>query len=247
LRRINWSQPNLAWAIDATEYGRDRSGRRLLLVNTIDLASRFTFPPLVSLEPDGEQVAGHLRTLFARHGLPLLLKRDNGGVFNHHAVDQLLAEHAVIPLNSPAYYPRYNGAIEKAIRELKGSLHHCLPQPPACWEPDAIARFAEAAAHLRNCTPRRCLRGLTAAQAYHHAPRSRFTKAGRHVTFLWIKRRCAVILGSIVHPTRRDSTSAWRLAIQLHLQHHKLITIHVNKSIHINHPVSPLFHLALLS
>ena len=34
----------------------------------------------------------------------------------------MLAEACVTPLNSPAHYPRYNGAIEKGIRELKESL-----------------------------------------------------------------------------------------------------------------------------
>jgi hypothetical protein len=55
---------------------------------------------------------GNLRAHFRRHGRPLLLKRDNGSLFNCGPIDQLLSDEAVIPFNSPAYYPRYNGGIE---------------------------------------------------------------------------------------------------------------------------------------
>lgn len=242
-RSIQWKKPNLAWAIDATEYGKDRRGRRLYLIVTIDLASRYTFSPLVTLNPSGEQVAQYLRSLFLRHGRPLFFKRDNGSIFNHRTVDHLLAQQAVIPLNSPAYYPRYNGSIEKSIRELKICLHRCLLRTVTFWEPRAITDFANAAAHLRNCAPRRCLHGRTAAQAYHHRPIPRFTRRQRHTTFQWIKRRAATMLHGLQHPKRHDARAAWRTATQLWLQRHKLITININN----NQPVLPIFHFALLS
>jgi len=102
-KRITWKEPNLAWAIDATQYGRDRSGRKLFVVATTDLASRYCFDPLGTVNPSGEEVAHYLRTLFRQHGPPLFLKRDNGGIFNNQTVDALLARECVIPLNSPAF------------------------------------------------------------------------------------------------------------------------------------------------
>ena len=45
----------------------------------------------------------HLAKLFRRHGAPLFLKRDNGSPLNHAAVNAVLAEFGVIPLNSPAH------------------------------------------------------------------------------------------------------------------------------------------------
>lgn len=59
----------------------------------------------------------------------MFLKRDNGGVFNPPEVDAFLAQFAVNPLNSPTRYPRYHGAIEHGIGELKHDLHGCLPRP----------------------------------------------------------------------------------------------------------------------
>jgi Integrase core domain len=226
LRHVRWHQPNLAWAIDATEYGPDQHGRKLFLLAALDLATRHAFTPLVTLDPGGAQVAAWLRELFRRHGPPLLLKRDNGSIFHHQLVERLLAEEAVLPLNSPAYYPRYNGAIERHIRELKTSLSHCLPAPaPAHWQPTAIAPFAAAAAHLRNCTPRRSLRGQSAAQAYHQEPHARLTKRERHAAFQWIKNKAHAMLTKIEAPTRQAIATTWRLATQRWLQHNHLITI----------------------
>jgi hypothetical protein len=66
-----------------------------------------------------EQVVSDLTVLFQRYGAPLFLKRDNGSNLVNAPVDEVLAQHGVIPLTSPPYYPRYNGAIEYAQRELK--------------------------------------------------------------------------------------------------------------------------------
>ena len=60
--------------------------------------------------------------LFRRFGAPLFYKRDNGGNLNRTAVNDVLAEYGVIPLNSPAYYAPYNGAIERGQREIKQGL-----------------------------------------------------------------------------------------------------------------------------
>ncbi len=44
-----------------------------------------------------------------------------------HSGNQVLAEFDVIPLNSPAYYPPYNGSIENGIRERKTAVLEALP------------------------------------------------------------------------------------------------------------------------
>jgi transposase InsO family protein len=93
-RRVVWHVPNVAWAIDATERGRDRQGRRLFVHATQDLCSRFKFAPMVALESKGPAVADHLEKLFRRHGAPLFLKRDNGSPLNCAEVDAVLASRA---------------------------------------------------------------------------------------------------------------------------------------------------------
>ncbi len=99
---VSWLRPNLAWAMDdceKTEHGVDGT---LHLHNLTDLHSRYRLPPLASDGlPCGEEVAGHLQYLFDRFDPPLFCKRDNGGNLNHLAVNQVLEEALVIPINSP--------------------------------------------------------------------------------------------------------------------------------------------------
>jgi hypothetical protein len=228
LKRITWKEPNLCWAIDATEYERDKTGRKLYLVATQDLASHYSFEPLPILSTTGEEVAAHLRRLFRQHGPPLFLKRDNGSIFNNQYVDELLAKECVIPLNSPAYYPPYNGAIEKGIRELKDKLHECLPPTLQSWQPEAVACFVKAAAHLRNCTRRRSLGGHTAAETYHHQTRSRFGKRERHATFEWIKLRSNATIQQMEKHDRRSIHAAWRTAAETWLRCQGLISLSLN-------------------
>ena len=227
-KHIAWKQPNLAWAIDATEYGRDQAGRKLFIIATIDLASRYCLEPLTILSPSGEDVVKHLQKLFRRHGPPLFLKRDNGSLFNNQSVDELLAGACVIPLNSPAHYPPYNGGIEKGIRELKESLHDCLPGTPRTWEPEAVANFANAAAHLRNCVTRRSLGHHSAAETYHHAARCRFGRRERHTIFEWIKSRSNETMQKMDRLDHRSIRAAWRHAAETWLRCQGLISLSVN-------------------
>jgi transposase InsO family protein len=110
---LHWRRVGAVWAMDPAEY----AGQTWNLVS--DLASRFRFTVRLSVHLPAEQVAADLKALFERHGAPLFLKRDNGSNLVNAAVDAVLAEFGVIPLNSPRYYPRYNGAIENGQRELK--------------------------------------------------------------------------------------------------------------------------------
>jgi hypothetical protein len=62
----------------------------------------------------------------------------------------------MIPLNSPAYYIPYNGAIEQGIKELKKELARALPVQES-WNVAQVGPFVVVAAARRNCQPRRCL------------------------------------------------------------------------------------------
>ncbi len=230
-KRISWKEPNLAWAIDATEYERDQQGRKLYVIAIQDLASRYCFEPLVTLNAGGQDIADHLRKLFERHGPPLFLKRDNGSAFNNQIVDELIATQCVIPLNSPAYYPRYNGAIEKGIRELKEQLKACLPSKPKAWNPKAVASFACAVAHVRNCRPRRSLCGHSATENYYHQTRSRFGKRKRHTVFEWIRSRSNATVQQMERADHRSLHAAWRQAAETWLRCQGLITLSINNKV----------------
>ena len=228
LQRIRWLQPNVAWAIDATEYPKDAQADRLVHVVVQDLASTFQFDPLLKSNFSGHDAATLLHQLFRRHGPPLFLKRDNGGVFNTPEVDALLAQFAVIPLNSPTRYPRYNGAIEHGIGELKHDLHGCLPRPTPS-APSAALPFARFLVHKHNYQPRRLLGGQSATQAYFQRPPLRWNRGERHRIFAWLGARAKRMLRAMDHPNQRDLRRSWRRAAESWLRRQGLIKVSINQ------------------
>ena len=230
IKRVEWHQPNLAWATDATERGRDEGGRRLYIHAVRDLHSRYGFKALVAVESKGEPVAAHLAALFREHGAPLFLKRDNGSAFNNQEVDQVLADFAVIPLNSPARYPGYNGAIENGIGQLKAALAPQLPQASR-WDPSALAPYILAVQTELNSRPRRVLRGHSACEAYYGQPRLRYSKRQRLSTFEWIQRHAMDRLSHLDKVDHRSALAAWRLAAETWLRCQGLITVSINKQV----------------
>jgi hypothetical protein len=238
-QQLRWKQANLVWAIDATEYGRDGQGQRLWVHAVKDLASRYQMEPLTALESIGVAVAHHLEKLFLQHGAPLLLKRDNGSVFNHHVVNEVLARWGVIPLNSPAYYAPYNGAIEQGIRELKDEVRRALPVPES-WNVEQVAPFVAVAAAKRNYQPRRCLGGANAQDIYRERKRrGRWNKRQRHQAFEWITRRAKAILENRMKTDQRSVQTAWRHAVEAWLCDQALVEVHLTPR------VLPLFRPAL--
>jgi len=234
-KHVTWHAPNVAWAIDATERGRDRRRRKLYVHAVQDLCTRYRFAPLAALESKGTAVAAHLEKLFRRHGAPLFLKRDNGSPLNHAAVDAVLADFGVVPLNSPAHYPRYNGAIEKGIREMKLALGECLVRP-VLWQPSAVAPYLLAVHHALNCRPRRSLQGHTACEAYHHQPHACFSKRERLAVFEWIRIYAIDRINQLEKIDHRRVRAAWRLAAETWLRCQGLITVSINQKVLPNLP-----------
>ena len=223
-QRLTWLRPNSAWAIDATEHVPDQSGRKLYLVAIQDLASGLRLPPLVTTQLHGPTIAEHLRLLFHQHGAPLFLKRDNGSVFNDHAMQVLLAHACVLPLNSPTACPRYNGAIEKGIRDMKASLLPCLPAPRH-WQPEHVAPYIRAVLHLENSKPRRRLAGHSAVSTFFQRPRLRLSRRQRHLTFAWIKARADATVSHTMSPNQQSCQRAWRGAALTWLRRQGLVKL----------------------
>jgi hypothetical protein len=218
---VRWLRPNLAWAMDdceKTDHGADGT---LHLHNLTDLHSRYRLPPLAADRmPCGEEVAGHLQYLFEQFDPPLFCKRDNGGNLNHLAVNQVLEESLVIPINSPPYRAAYNGGIEHTQGEFKSYLDRWS------WKAGTVDRMAllsETAAHDLNHQPRRCLGGKTACRAYFGGSRIRYPRRKRAAVYGWIYDLAAEISTragkSVITPV------AWRVAARQWLVKNGLIRI----------------------
>jgi hypothetical protein len=230
LRRIEWLAPRVVWAMDMTEY--DLGPIKTYLHNTQDLGSRYKFPPIAGGYPVGEEIAGYLSHAFSRFGPPLFLKRDNGGNMNHGAVNDVLAEFFVLPLNSPAYHAPYNGAIEESQREVKD----CLREKLALGMPDYrdhVSAYAEAAANDLNHRRRPCLDGKTSCQAFFDSGRKPvFSKRDRKEIHDWIMERMERILSAMGQSGRAVRESAWRIAVESWLQSQHFIKVHMNQKCH---------------
>ena len=205
LRRIRWLQAAVVWAMDPAQHGD-------WLWNLVsDLGSRFRFELLVATTLPAERIAGHLELLFERYGAPLVMKRDNGSNLVNGTVDQLLEEYGVIPLTSPTYYPQYNGAIERAQREIKVSVQDLTTAGAS--EDEA---FTMAPAWL-NVQQRPCLGGRTAHTAFYQA-RTLFQRAfsldRRKEIKDSIAQRTKTIVGRMQTVTRRVYDAAWRQAVE---------------------------------
>jgi len=239
LRRIEWLVPGVVWSTDVTEHDLGISGK-LHLQNTQDSGSRYKFPPLSGECPVGEEVAGYLSEKFFRFGPPLFLKRDNGGNLNHRAVNEVLSEFFVLPLNSPAYYAPYNGAIEEAQRELKACLRDKLPSPLPNTEKDSLVVYAEVAAHDLNHRHRPCLQGKTSCQVFFSLEeRPVFSKWERRGIYDILMGRVERILVSMNQFDKSAREAAWRIAVEFYLQSRGFIKVHIPQKVSPN--FTPIF------
>ncbi len=231
LRWIEWLTPGIVWAMDFTEYDLGRADK-IYLHNTQDLGSRYKFLPMVGGYPIGEEVAGYLSEKIDRYGAPLVLKRDNEGNMNHTAINNVLTESFVLPLNNPDYYAPYNGAIEESQREVKSCLRKKLME--GLLDPgDHITAYAEAVVNDLNHRIRPCLNGKTSCQAFFESGnRLTFTKRERRGIYVWVMERVERILSTMNQSGQAVRESAWRIAVESWLRSKGYIKVHINQKCH---------------
>lgn len=223
LRRIQWNVPNAAWSMDPCEYKQsDATGTKVYLNQMQDLASRYKFSPMTGEVPCGEEISGYLTATFKRFGAPLFLKRDNGGNLNHKAVNDVLSDYFVMPVNSPVHYAPYNGAIEEAQAELKTGLSTKLLYK-SCCPSEHIDAYASSVEHELNHKPRQCLKSKNACQVYFTGKRT-FSKWERRDAYVWI----TDLQNDILCSNGVQPQAAWRIAVEAWLNMKGFITITIN-------------------
>lgn len=193
-QRQRWVAPGAVWAMDPGQI----NGMLWNLVT--DMSSRFRFDIQLASHLPAEVIRQQLQALFERFGAPLVLKRDNGSNLDNPLIDELLAFSGVIGLTSPPYYPRYNGAVEYAQRELKivaQAMHNILQIPLH----DALILSPG----MLNTQPRPCLAGATAYAALHAVLptlHQTYTMDHRKEIKRWIDARTEAIVKSMANDAR---------------------------------------------
>ncbi len=219
--KLSWHQPGSVWGMDIFETRTPLPCRKRYALSVQDLASGYKLPPLSSEKvPKGQDVADHLGHLFKEFGKPLFLKRDNGANLNHSSVTELFAENHILPINSPCYYARYNGAIEHAQGEFKRRLRKNHNQLASFKE---FTLSTELVAHNLNHVRRRRLQGATSCSLFYNSPRFTYSNRKRKEVFLWICERAATIMQQAGENVSKSS--AWRIACKLWLVKNNLLSI----------------------
>lgn len=230
LRRVSWEAACLVWSMDQAELMG--CGSKFYLNHIQDLGSRYKFAPLVAGQITAEQVADQLEVLFASTGAPVVLKRDNHAVLNGQAVNAVLGKHLVVPLNSPTYYPPYNGGMERAQRELKERLAQKISLVSLC-DTHLLKAYGEASAHELNHKRRRSIKGQNSCEVFHAGKGTlkAYHRRKRKEVLDWISELAVKIVENMEVKGQRQVQVAWRIAVETWLQRNGIITVSHNKSV----------------
>jgi hypothetical protein len=133
----------------------------------------------------------------------------------------------VLPLNNPPHYPRYNGSMEKGIRDFKHAL--AVRQ----WQArEEIILAAEITAHELNHRPRRCLKGRTACALFHDdAKRLRWTHRQRQQLFRLLLHQFGAMIEKTVNGHQPSLASLWRVTVESWLRRQGLIVVRQNQNV----------------
>lgn len=219
--KIEWHTPGVAWAVDDTEMRID--DRKVYINNIQDMHSKYKLPPVAGENLiHGEELAGHFARLFHEFGAPLFLKRDNGGNLNHTAVNQVLDEFKVIPINSPPSYPRYNGSVERYQEIIKKEIENL---PYDLCSIDEISMAVEISFHNLNHKNRTVLKGKSSCQSFHCANKPKFSKIKRKEVLGWLHNLSIDILENQDNNVNSDFNRIWRIVCQAWLQRNEHLTV----------------------
>jgi len=219
MKRIQWLVPGTVWSLDTTEYGLEKIKITVLR----DLASKYQLPtPLVQPQEDGARIAAYLDLMFKQQGAPMFLKRDLGSPLNCQAVDEVLERHWVLPLNSPAHYPQYNGSMERNMRDL----HEAVDQQRLKTLQVPVSVEVELATHQLNHRWLRSLHNRTPCQVYHDpARRLRLHGASRQRIFREVFEQFWYYVECMSDRNPHTLNAAWRLVVETWLRRQGWISV----------------------
>lgn len=113
--------PGQVWAVDFVE-DKLVSGRKVRILNVMDIFSRYALGSLVEHSITGVLAAQYLEGLFLRHGAPRVLRRDQGPEFRSKVFKKLLLAWRVKDEPVPKGQPYDNGHLESFNGSLRQEL-----------------------------------------------------------------------------------------------------------------------------
>ncbi len=167
---LRWLQPGTVWGMDFHEPSKRVDGIYPAILAVRDLATGQQLAWLPVRDMTAGEVVLALRTLFAVHGAPLLIKKDNGSSLNEKGLNAFLEKSGVIGLLSPIRTPSYNGSCEAGIGSMKTRTDYqaSVHDRPGLWTSDDCETARLQANHT--AVPR-ALRGRTPEEAWNSRQR----------------------------------------------------------------------------
>ena len=110
--------PSLPWQKVATDLYEWRKSNYLII---IDYYSRFIEVACLN-RLTAEEVIRHMKSIFARHGIPEIVVSDNCPQFAADSFSRFSREYQFEHVTSSPYYPQGNGEAERAVQTVKHLL-----------------------------------------------------------------------------------------------------------------------------
>ena len=111
--------PERPWQIVGTDLFHIR-GQTYLLV--VDYLSRYIEMAFLQSMQTSQEVIRALKAIFARHGVPQIVRSDNGPQFSSGEFIKFSKDWGFESVTSSPKYPQSNGAAERAVQTLKTLL-----------------------------------------------------------------------------------------------------------------------------
>lgn len=116
---LAWPATTTPWTRIHVDYAGPIDGTMLLIV--VDSYSGW-IEALPTPAATSAATVDHLRSLFARFGLPVCLVSDNGTPFTGSQFNEFISLNGIRHLRTAPYHPQSNGLAERAVRTVKDGL-----------------------------------------------------------------------------------------------------------------------------
>ena len=158
-KRFDFSKIHISWDLDFMEFTINHLRYKALIV--VEHHSRRLLYARVILEPTAEKVARIIKALGKHYNtLPTFIKADNGPEFRD-TFKTLMASLNITVLNSPRYYPQFNGVVER----LNGSIRRMV-QIVTVTSVASVNTFLSRFLDTHNYTPHESLGWLTPIKVF---------------------------------------------------------------------------------
>ncbi len=167
-------KPNAVWCIDFKGWWRTLDGRRCDPLTVTDAYSRFLLCSQLLERPDYEHSRTVLERVFREHGLPAVMRSDNGAPFASSGIAGLSrlavwwVKLGIIPERIEPAHPQQNGRHERMHRTLKAEA----ATPPAANRAAQQRRLDEFRWEFNQQRPHEALGQTPPARHYHPSSRA---------------------------------------------------------------------------